>query len=355
MLSFPGPYHVAGNKILSANGNRFIPYGFVLECLAASHSVNLLCTKGSSLDSLSGVAQIQAARYYWHANAIRFQVSRCTLFDRSGYNHPYLNLVDKLVNETNEVGMVAIVTLQEEECDAKTKPLPDATSVNFWRLVAAHFRHSPNVMFDLFNEPRLPVAGSITEGDVWSIWRNGGRVDSGGVDDTFVGMQALVSEIRSVGANNIIIVESNKSDTDMSELSTHYLTGPNIAYGVEPNLGRHDRTRAEWSAHFGRYANVVPVLTEAFLDNVGKRNCNPNSPTLVPQLFNYLQSKGMGVLAWTLESGLYNVGSNLERPTSYQASKVISCPSTNVIDRSNTVGAGRDLLSFFAAHSPYSK
>jgi hypothetical protein len=352
-LAFPGPYHVAGNKILAANGNRFIPYGFVLECLAASQPVDQLC-QSTGANSVSGMAQIQAARHYWHADALRFQVSRCTLFDRSPYNTSYLDLVDSLVNATNNLGMVAIVTLQEEECDAKTKPFPDATSVRFWKVVAPHFKDNPDVMFDLFNEPRLAVAGPITENDVWNIWRNGGKVDSGGVDDTFVGMQALVDTVRAAGADNVVVAESNKADSDMSELSTHYLSGQNIAYGVEPNLGRQsDTTTADWNRNFGRYAKVVPVLSEAFLDNVGKRNCSVNSPRLLPKLLNYLQSQGMGLLAWTLESGLYSVGSNLDHPTSYPSS-VIDCPRTNAIDPSNTVGPGQDLLGFFAAHSPYS-
>ncbi|MHB1865293.1 MAG: cellulase family glycosylhydrolase [Candidatus Saccharimonadales bacterium] len=351
--SFPGPYRVVGNQILAANNNRFIPYGFVLECMAVQAPVNQLCQKGTNGATVSGMAQVEAARNYWDATALRFQVSRCTLYSQSPYNSNYLNLVDTMVNETNKLGMVAIVTLQEEQCDSKTKPFPDATSVTFWNFMANHFKNNPNVFFDLFNEPRLQVGGSVTENDVWNIWQNGGYVNQPPVNDTFVGMQTLVNDIRGLGANNIIIAESNNFDHDLTQIMTHLLKGSNIAYGVEPNPGKHNTTESSWNQNFGQYTNKIPILSEAFLDNYGRGNCSPDSPTVVPQLLPYLASHGMGVLAWTLESGLYIINGNLDQPTTYGNATTINCPKGKGYYPNNTIGAGQDLLNFFHKYSPY--
>lgn len=352
-VSFPGPYKVVGNEILAANNHRFIPYGFVLECMAVTAPVNQLCQTGTNGATVSGMAQIQAARNFWDADALRFQVSRCSLFSQSPYNKAYLNLVNTMVDEANKLGMVAIVTLQEEQCDSKTKPFPDATSVAFWNLIANNFKNNPNVFFDLFNEPRLQVGSSVSENQVWNIWQNGGSVNQPPVNDTFVGMQTLVNDIRSLGANNIIVAESNNFDHDLSEIMSHLLKGSNIAYGVEPNLGKNKDSEANWNQRFGQYTSKIPILSEAFLDNYGKGNCNPNSPTLLPKLFPYLAAHGMGVLAWTLESGLYIVHGNLDQPTTYGSAKTITCPNTKKLDQANTIGPGQDLLNFFRQYSPY--
>ncbi len=352
-ISYPGPYRVVGNEILAANNQRFIPYGFVLECMAVSAPVSQLCQQGTNGASVSGMAQVEAARNFWDANTIRFQVSRCTLYSQVPYNSAYLSLVDSMVNEANKLGMVAIVTLQEEQCDSKTKPFPDATSVTFWNFMANHFKNNPNVFFDLFNEPRLQVGSSVTENDVWNIWQNGGAVNQPPVNDTFVGMQTLVNTIRKDGANNVVVAESNNFDHELTQIMTHLLSGSNIAYGIEPNLGRNKDSESNWNQRFGQYTSKIPILSEAFLDNYGKGNCNPDSPTLLPKLFPYLASHGMGVLVWTLESGLYIQNGNLEQPTTYGSATTITCPKTKSINPGNTIGPGQDLLNFFRQYSPY--
>src|SRR5581483_7246306 len=219
-----------------------------------------------------------------------------------------------LVNQATSLHMASILTLQEERFHAP--PLPTASAIQFWSYMAKHFRRNRHVLFDLFNEPRLPtsaVGGS--ERRVWQIWRNGGTVDGA----QYVGDQALVRTIRNAGANNVIIAEGNDSDRDLTLLPQFYLRGKNIAYGVAPTLNSNEDTEPEWNADFGRFTKAVPVFPEAFHPQYTE--CNPNAPTVLPQLFHYLQKIRMGLIVWTLLPGVTTVGTNLSDPTTFALSR----------------------------------
>ena len=94
--------------------------------------------------------------------------------------------------------------------------------------MAGHYASNPRVMFDLFNEP-YPLGTFRTQLQTWDTWQNGGG--------TYVGMQSLVNTIRSAGATNVVVAEGPDHDQDLSLVMSHLLTGGNIAYGFEPNLG----------------------------------------------------------------------------------------------------------------------
>ena len=139
---------------------------------------------------------------------MRFQVAQEHLFKKDGsINYSYLNLVDGLVKKTNSLGMVAIITLQEEHYDGPAFPTSTATA--FWKFMARHYKNYPDVFFDLYNEPRLPANALESGSNVWNIWQNGGNayLSSGTKGTTnkivsYVGMQSLVNTIREQGAKN---------------------------------------------------------------------------------------------------------------------------------------------------------
>jgi hypothetical protein len=351
-------FHTSGHEIVAPNGQQFAPDGFVLECLAQT---NLSCGQASSTNPETDPAKIEAAATFWHANAIRLQVAQEHLFDQSPYDSSYLSAVDSEVQLANRLGMAAIVTLQEEEYSGP--PLPTATAVRFWKFMAQHFRTDPDVIFDLYNEPRLPPYDG--ESWLWNIWRNGGPVDTHGTDDTFVGMQTLVDDVRQTGAQNLIIAESNGSDHDLSQVMTHLLSGTNIAYAYEPNLKRRQQNPQQWNAAFGDVAQHEPVVMDAFRDYPTSGACFANSPTVLPQLLSYLTSLHLGLISWTMQAGNMIVGNNLDRPTSYQGQSTQLCvPATKkshqALDQgagasynanTSSNGPGADILAFFQANS----
>jgi Cellulase (glycosyl hydrolase family 5) len=345
------PYTVVKNRLLGSNGVRFVPYGFVIDCMALTDDpINELCTGNVNDDPWPGSEMLNAAAGFWHADVIRFQVAQEYLFNSDGsVNTQYLSLIDQLVDQATSLQMASIVTLQEERFHAPL--LPTETAVRFWAYMANHFKNNPNVLFDLYNEPRLPVSAvGGSEQKLWRIWRNGGAV--GGVQ--YVGDQALVNTIRHAGAHNVIVAEGNNEDKDLTLLPHYYLRGRNIAYGVEPDLSATENTKAEWKADYGNLTADVPILPEAFLPLY--QECNAAAPTVLPRLLDYLQSIHMGLITWTLLHGVTTVGDDLEKPTTFALSRRPTDPCFGRRPHhavpTTTYGEGRDILNYYAAHSP---
>lgn len=330
--SSTGQYRVVGNRFVAPDGRRFIPYGFVVYCLAMK---KLTCEHSTKRDPNTDLERIRVAATFWHADAIRIQVAPEHLFHRGVVDPSYISLLDREVELANKLGMVAIVTDQTEQF--RGPPLPTSSAVRFWKYMAAHYAFNPRVFFDLYNEPRLkPTSG---EHWMWKLWRNGGTATVKGVTDRFVGMQRLVNVIRRRDATNVIIAEGNQGDHDLSLVRHYLLSGNNVAYGIEPDLTTADQTPAEWAKNWGNLSDRLPIAMEAFQDWPSTSVCNPQSPRLLPQLLDYLRQKHLGLIVWSLEGGQVIVGANLRRPTTFQETAVYDCGSTTA--SSGVGGHGR--------------
>jgi hypothetical protein len=347
-LPTSGSFTVSGNSILQPNGQRYVPYGFVLEWCAPMPA--LPCNAASP----TLYQKISEAATYWHANTVRLQVSWEQLYSgpNGTVNTLYLSQLDREIQQANSLNMVAILTQQTEHLGGSI--MPDSHSLTFWTFIANRYKSDPLVMFDLFNEPRLSALDVGGKDQLWSIWQNGGTVTgtTDGSNGTYVGMQTVVNTVRATGATNIVIAEGTGGDHDLSGLATHALTGPNIAYGTENSLrllgNVPNYTQAQWAANFGIPSQTYPIMMEAFLGTPGTVDCDPNSPTVFPQLLNYLQANGLGMIYFTLDAGEGIVGTNLEQPTTFQGSQTLNCAAPQA---PNTVGPGQAIHDWFAANS----
>ena len=347
-LPTSGSFTVSGNSILQPNGQRYVPYGFVLEWCATVPG--LPCNASSP----TLYQKISEAATYWHANTVRLQASWEQLYSgpNGTVNTLYLSQLDREIQQANSLGMVAILTQQTEHFGGSI--MPDSHSLTFWTFIANRYKSDPLVMFDLFNEPRLSALDVGGKDQLWNIWQNGGTVTgtTDGSDGTYVGMQTVVNTVRATGATNIVIAEGTGGDHDLSGLATHALTGPNIAYGTENSLrllgNVPNYTQAQWAANFGIPSQTYPIMMEAFLGTPGTVDCDPDSPTVFPQLLNYLQANGLGMIYFTLDAGEGIVGTNLEQPTTFQGSQTLNCA---VPRATNTVGPGQAIHDWFAANS----
>jgi hypothetical protein len=350
-----GGFHVVGNQVLDATGRQFIPYGFVVWCLS---SPDLSCGHGSSSNPNTDADKIRAAASFWHANVVRIQVAWQHLFPtgNSAIDASYLAQLDSEVQLANSLHMVAIITLQTERYQGSV--MPDAQAVAFWTVMARHFAHSPMVFFDLFNEPRLSAKHwpEWSEAGMWSIWQLGGTVtlDGDGSSTTFVGMQQLVDTIRAAGADNIIVAEGNQSDHDLSGLPTHVLSGNDIAYGMEPDIGRGvtfpfgGSSAVSWYTNWGALSATYPLLMEAMQDYPGAALCNPRSPQLFPELLSALEADHLGMIFYSMDPGIAVIGTDLTQPTSFEGVTRFDCGADLA---TNAAGAGQDLLAWFQANS----
>jgi hypothetical protein len=355
LIPTAGALRVTGNQVLDATGSQYVPYGFVVWCLS---SPDLSCTRHSASNPNTDADKIRAAATYWHANTVRIQVAWQHLFVGSGttVDQTYLAQLDSEVALAASLHMVAIVTLQTERYNGSV--MPDAHAVSFWDTIARHYAGNQSVLFDLFNEPRLNPKRwpGFTEAGMWDIWQNGGSVTLTGdsAPTTFVGMQQLVDTVRATGAGNVVVAEGNQTDHDLSMLPQHALSGVNITYGMEPDLGRGtkfpyaDDTHLLWSTNWGTLSATYPLMMEAFQDYPGASLCNPRSPQLFPKLLTYLRADHLGLLFYSLDPGIGVVGHDLQHPTSFDGVTRFDCSADLA---TNSAGPGAELLAWFQANS----
>jgi hypothetical protein len=99
-------------------------------------------------------------------------------------------------------------------------------------------------------------------------------------------------------------------------------------------------------------------MPEAFIQYIGGHGCNDDAPTVLPQLLNYLKQNNIGIIVFSLESGVTFMGSSPTSPTSYDGQSSISCPTFNGVEKpiqGTTVGDGQTILNYFKTYSSNSQ
>jgi endoglucanase len=340
-------FHVYGNRIVDSTGAPFIARG--LEVYDVSRSTwQQDLVRDAQVGNLSP-AEFQAAAEFWHANLIRIQLAEDNL--QPGAPPGYLNEIDKLVGYANSNGMAVILSDQTEE--TSNSPAPTQESIAFWDQVASHFANNPSVMFDLFNEWRVPVRDVGGESGAWTLWQQGGVDPVTG--RAYVGMQALVDAVRRTGATNLILAQGIDSGEVLDQVGFHQLSGGNIAYAVHPYFNAQelgDPTKI-WDARFGVVSQTLPVIADEWGEYQSpKGECFAGAPAMVPELFSYLRAHDIGLVGWALFPGLLIRGWSWTTPTSFDQPSYtcgVGIPFPNLSPTAQ--GAGRDLLDYFASQA----
>lgn len=114
--------------------------------------------------------------------------------------------------------------------------------LDFWNYVAPRYANTPNVIFEVFNEPVNP--------DNWTSWKNY--------------IQPVINAIRAVAPNNLILVGSPQWSTRVNSAVTDPILGSNLVYvyHIYPNQGA--ATATNLNAKFGNAANTIPVMLTEF-------------------------------------------------------------------------------------------
>ena len=327
-------FKVVVNKILK-NNQQYIPLGVTVFGISKI---------GWQNNITEDIAQIKASATFWHANIVRIQVSPYYLNNNT---LGYLAAIKQEVTEAENDGLNVIITAQYE--NTKTLyPLsaPDKSTVQYWDTLAPIFTNDSRVWFDLFNEP--------TGNKPYSIWKNGGNVS--GVD--YVGMQTLVTNIRKVAPNNIIIAEGINDFDKLKGFTNYALSGSNIVYAVHPYFNRNEVPanaspsywqQNVWAPNWGNYASQYPIIIGEWGEYQNtKPECTPIAPQLVPQFLSYISSLHIGLIGWALIPGVMINGTNLESPNNFSSSQYICSSATN-----NSQGAGSDMLKYFTSGGKY--
>jgi len=234
-----GPFHRHKNMITGAGGQRYIPYGIVVTGLGSPRW---------KANSPGDDAEIDAAAASWCSNTVRLQVFQYALLGpgKTGVtvNRTFLRLIkDEVARGLND-GLVVVINDQTEGGGNKYFPgMPTTQTEAFWKVMSRWYGQNPDVIFDLFNEPRRAVYP--TEAGTWKFWKHGGGYEG----HPFIGMEPLARYVRGLGARNLFWIEGRtppgrwtKSSTTRSPTPGRWSTRSTIRAGRTPRTTRPSGT-----------------------------------------------------------------------------------------------------------------
>jgi Cellulase (glycosyl hydrolase family 5) len=348
-----GPFRVSGTQVLDAGGKPFVSYGLTVAGL-----------QGPDWDSFvaQDLQEIAATAKDWCANTVRLQVNQDDLLgpDGTSFDHAYMTAIESEVSLAESHNLVVVLNDETNiatpaEQAVQMGPTPETET--FWQDLTNVYGNDPQVIFDLFNEPRMYSAG-MPLAQMWQLWLNGGTFD--GVDYPF-GMAQLAAYVRTtLGAHNLFWIEGPRYSSTFAGMVQQQalLSVSNVVYAVHHPAGPADA--ASWDADFGyldrtglapvvdgEWTNYEPPPTA--LATATPSSCWANAPTSVPQFLEYLAANGIGLSAYTLQPGyMIQSFSNLASPTTMNAA-TWSCQSNSEPDPGQ--GAGADVLAWFQQHN----
>lgn len=182
----------------------------------------------------------------------------------------------------------------------------------FWRQLARIYGHDKQVIFDLFNQPRVFMEVACGDNEDWTFWQHGGLFKGA----EYVGMQGVVAAIRKAGGRNLIWAEGPCFANSLAGLRGHLLDDRNVVYAYQHPKGDHDP--AQWFTDFGwvQFRHVAPVVDADWTNfAANKGECWPDAPKAVPAYLRYLQQRGIGMTAFQLKKGVLIKTKDLTDPT----------------------------------------
>ncbi len=304
---------VSGNQLVDSNGTVVRLHG------ANMAGTEFVCAQGWSSDPFGGQpednAQTFAAMKAWHINAVRVPLNEDCWLGINGAKiggAAYQGAVIKLVQDLRAAGFYVIVDLHwtapGTQLALSQNPAPDEDhSPAFWKSVAATFAKDQGVIYDLFNEPFFYwiAPGGPNE---WACLMNGctlTQYETGGTPFTITanwksaGMNELIADVRSTGAQNVLMVAGTNWARDLSGWLANRPAGSNIAAAwhsypsANPSLTSECAAQACWDSVVAGVAAKVPVVTGETGDSVA------GPETYLPSFLPWAGSHGLSVIAWT--------------------------------------------------------
>jgi endoglucanase len=261
-------------------------------------------------DGPSDVASIQAIKTWSRANAVRVPLNEDCWLGINGVSSQYSGsnyqtAVAGYVTLLLENGLYPILDLHWSAAGTQMAtgqaPMPDQDhSPAFWSQVATLFKDNLGVAFDLFNEPD-PGSGQETA-DAWTCWRDGTTAsgDAGscaGLGYDAAGMQALVSAVRSAGANNLVLLGGVVSANALSQWTLYRPDDPseNLAAAWHVYSDRPCSSTSCFDSKVGPVAQTYPVVAT----ELGEKDCQG---TFITTAMDWLDSKQQSYLAFTWDT-----------------------------------------------------
>jgi len=348
-----GPFTVHGTKVLAGNGSVFISYGMTVSGLQEGNWTGLVT---------SDLEKIAATANDWCANTVRIQVNQDLLLgpDGTSFDPEYMAAIESEVNLAESYHLVVVLNDETNFSPPAVRhyqadPTPE-TEV-FWKDMTKLYGNDPQIIFDLYNEPRtsVPYMGQAT---LWRLWLNGGTFKH--VHYAF-GMAHLAAYVRyTAGARNLFWIEGPRYSLSFAGMIRYHalIHVSNVVYSIHHAQGAHDL--AAWNAAFGYLVTdgIAPVVEGEFTNyeplpdpkvDLVPGYCWPNAPTAVPQYLQYLAALGIGVSAYQLVPGwLIKSNLHLDQPTSINP-RTWSCVPND--EPQPYQSAGAMIMNYFEQHN----
>ena len=265
--------HVSGNKLLDPNNNVVILRGVDLTDLAVA------ARHGRTATQLIDLATDNANG--WYARVVRLAVYPDAIDQTAGWNanpDAYFNTyLNPAVNECIARQIYCIIDWHYIT-DYSSSAVDTATR-NFWNYVAPKYANTPNVIFELYNEPTTP--------NNWSTWKSSA--------------QPWVNIIRAAAPNNIILIGSPQWSQTTNNAASSPFSGSNLMYVVHiyPQHGG----QSTWDSWFGNTASTVPYfITEFGWQNGGGNPTSGTTSGFGTPFYSYLETKQVSWTAWVFDT-----------------------------------------------------
>lgn len=206
--NYPTMLKADGTSLVDADGNAV-----VLKGVTTADPHRLDQTEKFSLEYYENVLKLGG-------NVIRIPVQPNRYVDDEYYMWRYLDLVVKWAGESNSYIIIDWACAGNptngggDNMSGIAENVMDK-SVDFWKQIAAHYKDTPNVIFEIYNEP-IGVEG----------------------DEFIPYVNAFIEAIRSEGADQLIIVGSIDSGYDINWLNAlegdeKLVEDDNLAIGMQ--------------------------------------------------------------------------------------------------------------------------
>ena len=348
-----GPFSVHGTRVLGRGGKVFVSYGITISDMQGLYWQNNL-----NLD----LEMIAATADGWCANTVRLQLSQDNLLGPNGtsFDRAYMTAIESEVSMAEHYHLVVVLNDNSEFAPRATwnsQHGPTLATETFWKDLAGVYGNDPQVIFDLFNEPRTYSAG-MSQAEEWRLWLNGGHFHG---EFYPFGMAKLADYVRNtLGARNLFWVQGPDYSYSLAGMVRNgaVLKVSGVVYAVHHPAGSKDR--ATWEADFGYLVRrgIAPVVvgewtnyepTPTVNPTWQRSSCWPDAPVTVPEFLRYLAELGIGLSGYQLQPGvLVNSDGNLTDPTTINA-QTWSCLSQ--AEPQPGQGAGALLMAWFKQHN----
>jgi hypothetical protein len=225
----------------------------------------------------------------------------------AGYRAAVVSYVDLLRSSGLYVILVPSVSGPGANPSTQIDYMPDKTHIlAFWRSVAATFKADHGIIFDAINEVGMASWNNpdpVPAGQ-WNCWRNGCTLDSMyGGRFAAAGMQSIVTEIRSVGATQPILLGGLDYNADLSQLLAYLPKDPQtqlIASAHIYDFAEGSGVDAMFTDQLAPIAQQIPVI----LGELGEQNCDSGMATYTRHVLALVNAQAklgntIGVLGWT--------------------------------------------------------